>query len=59
MGIFSLLSFQIVCLPGPNLLQPFVFKPFVLSLSKHERHDDVPFDKHVLSETLAPRQAFD
>jgi hypothetical protein len=34
-------------------------KPFVLSLSKHERLSDAPFDEHVLSEPFVLRQAFD
>jgi hypothetical protein len=34
-------------------------KPFVLSLSKRERLRHAPFDKHVLSELFALRQAQD
>jgi hypothetical protein len=34
-------------------------KPFMLSLAKHERLGDVPFDKHLLGEPFALRQAFD
>jgi len=34
-------------------------KPFVLSLSKHERPSDVPFDKQGLSVPFVLRQAQD
>ena len=34
-------------------------KPFVLSLSKHERLTDSPFDKYVLREPFVLRQSQD